>query len=140
MKNVIQMFVTGLIACCVTEIAHAESKSVSFSYSSSRSYYACSYFEGQGEKLLAKLGADSVSTRCHGGLPDNHFVSGTYFFRMPASTGAVETVSLNVRESCDFNEKLIKKLLTAFDVVSLSKRGSCWDSSGNLRYSIQIRR
>lgn len=140
MKKLTQMFIMALTVCGLAEFAHAESKSVSFSYSSNRAYYSCNYFENQGEKLLKKLGADSVSTRCQGGLPDQWFVSGSYFFRMPASTGAVETVSLRVNESCDFNEKLIKKLLTAFDVVSVSKKGGCFDASGSLRYTIQIRR
>lgn len=144
MKKLTQMFIMAgtitMAICGVTATAHAESKAVSFSYSSNRAYYACSYFEGQGEKLLKKLGADSVSTRCNGGLPDQPFVAGTYYFRLPAATGAVETVSLRVNEACDFNEKLVKKLLTAFDVVSVSKKGGCFDASGTLRYTIQIRR
>lgn len=108
-----------------------------FHYSSTQSYYACSYAERQAKHFINEMGGEVVKIRCTGGLPDSPFVSVDMKYRS-AVAGAWQQVSLRGNESCDFNTKLINHLVENFEVRDIVSRNSCNFSSGRYQYSFDV--
>lgn len=108
---------------------------VKFNYWESHSMYACSYVENQALGYVNKLGGTDASVDCKGGLPWNNWVSAEITFK-PSMDKSLKETKIRVNQSCDFNQKLIEKLLPAFNPTDVKRKGVCWDSNGRLRYTI----
>ena len=135
MKYVSFLFAVLLFA----GVAKAGEQTFSFHYNNNNAYYSCSYAEAQVVKTLTTLGAENVSTNCHGGIDHDQL--------WPVSVNAVytlaakgeRTVVIEGRESCDFNVKLIKAALINFDHEVVKAQASCWDASGRYRFELIVR-
>ena len=126
--------------------AQLEDQKLKFYYSSIRSAYACSYMEVQTLLILEALGAQNIDVRCTGGLPYSDYLNATIKFKSLASTTAATSElvgkrtykELNFDESCDFNERLTRRLLKGFEVYKTKTRGSCRDSQGNITFKVEL--
>ncbi len=115
----------------------SEAKSINFSYSNFNAYYSCNFAQYQAQKFLTQLGARNIYTKCSGGIDQNmSTVYMTISFEQYASEGVV--VTLQGRESCDFNVKLIDTILTKFDHKEVKKGSTCWNAEGSYRYDITL--
>jgi hypothetical protein len=121
---------------------------VSFSYFNFNAYYSCSYVEGVAYKILADLGATDVEVDCQGGLPDTtgNWVT-TRFLSARETTADKSTrtakavdVGIELRESCDLHDTIVREVAKGFDVKAFSKKGVCWDSAGNASYKLKVLR
>lgn len=132
----------------ISSFAHANepatfvTKSVDFSYSSFRSYYACSYAETQAVNYLKQLGARNIRVSCSGGLPhmDAIFLRATFRAAVQGgqSTATWQAVKIRNRDACDFNERLVRELLPEFSIRNVYKSGTCWDSQGRFTYNLSV--
>lgn len=135
MKYVSILFALVLFA----GVASAGEQTFSFHYNNQNAYYSCDYAEAQVVKVLTALGAENISTNCHGGLD--------YYQLWPVSVKAVytltakgeRTVVLKGNESCDFNVSLIKNALKNFDHEVVKAQSSCWDASGRYHFEVIVR-
>lgn len=125
-------------ATMTTSKAYSETNltTVKFDYWSSHSYYACSYVEQKAHFFAEKLGATDITVKCTGGLPWNDWVSADISYAVPMKKSVAEVTKLRVNEACDFNQKLIEKIIPTFNPTEVKRKGVCWDSSGRLRYSV----
>ena len=136
-------FTLVLAPSAKAETAQWIARQANLSYSSFRSFYSCDYAEDRAEAFLKQLGAKNVRTRCSGGLPDSQFVNvrATFEAAVPAARGSqasFQRVTLSARESCDFNEQLIRQILPFFTVRNVQSRSSCWDSQGRVGFTLDV--
>lgn len=119
-----------------SSIADAEPTVIKFQYWENHSLYSCSYVEGQAERIAKKLRATDIKVKCTGGLPWNEWVSAKISFVVPEKQNESTVTTLRVNEACDFNQKLIEKIVPAFNPSEVTRKGVCWESKGRLRYTI----
>ena len=131
-------------------LANRTEKSIEFNWNSNRSYYACSYAEGQARKYLRALGAQDISTDCRGGIEYGR----PQWSWMPLSLDAQFTVLeqndngsepvtnqkvvLRGNESCEFNVKLIQKLLAQVNHTLVKKSVNCFEARGSYRFEVEV--
>ena len=148
----ISMFtIQGMSAKLGTEsLAERQEKSFEFNWNSNRSYYACSYAEGQAQKFLRALGAQEIATDCRGGIetgtpqwswaPLN--LKAQYVSAVQSENGnepvTNQKVILRGSESCEFNVKLIEKILANVDHKLIKKSSTCFDARGSFRYEVEV--
>ncbi len=115
-----------------------------FTYSSNRAYYACSYAEAQTKKYIQQMGGEVVKVRCSGGFPDSPFVTvNMHFTNFKASNSADAmtsewmVVKIRGNESCEFNKKLVEHLLPQFETRNLQAREFCNVSEGRYQYAFE---
>jgi hypothetical protein len=125
-----------LSANALAQTADMVEKNSSFFYTSSRSYYACSYAESRAKNFIKEMGGEVVKIRCTGGLPDFSYVDVDMTYRA-AVTGVWKSVSLRGNESCEFNTKLIESLIPNFKTQNMVAREFCNDSSGRYQYTFE---
>lgn len=129
------VFVLTMIATSVGWSDATKTSTIKFSYWERHSLYACSYVEGRAQFFAKKLGATNVEVDCKGGLPHNDWVQAEITFSTPANSEE-RTTKIRINEACDFNQKLLEKMLPAFEPSEVVRKGVCWDSQGRLRYTI----
>ena len=136
----------GLSAQAEDVPARWETVTQKFSFSSFNSYYHCDYVERQAEEALEALGAQDINVRCRGGLPnfDINWITAEYSVLQTAdadkatTVGQVRSRNLRFRESCDLNDRMMKKFLSEFEVYEQRRTGSCHDSRGRIKYDVQL--
>lgn len=126
------LLLTGLVA------NGSELVTTTFSYSSSRDFYACSYAERQMKNYIEVMGGEVQSMRCSGGLPYDRFLTVKATFATPVLTGVMVDIHFAGKESCDFNARLINQLMPYFDPVDVVARNTCFHSQGRYSYSFSI--
>lgn len=129
-------------------LANRTEKSIEFNWTSNRSYYACSYAEGQTRKYLRALGAQDISTDCDGGieygqpywLPLSLTADFSVYTQDGNGTEPVtnQKVVLRGNESCEFNVKLIEKILSQVSHTLVKKSVNCFEARGSYRYEIEV--
>lgn len=135
MKYVSFLFATLLIA----GIANAtEVKTFELNYSNHNAYYACSYAEGQANKILKTLGGNVLETSCSGGIDHDMFLPLSMEGSFILEPQGGKTVVIRGREACDFNVKLIKEILSVVSVASVKASNTCWDASGNYKFEVTL--
>lgn len=129
------MFLAVLISTSAALSEEVKTSTIKFNYWERHSYYSCSYVEGRAELFAKKLGASSVEVDCKGGLPHNDWVQAEITLKTSVNAES-NTTKIRINEACDFNQKLLEKMLPAFEPSEVVRKGACWDSSGRLRYTI----
>ena len=116
----------------------------------SRNYYSCDFAEATLENHLEVLGASNISVSCSGGIEQNWGmfpVNLTARFDIPSATSENHTRSTNSRlagtrlgnSSCNFNTKLLNKLLPLFANVKVNaKRATCMDNDSRWSYDVTV--
>lgn len=132
MKYVSMLFAVVLFA------GVANASEFKFHYSNNNAYYACSYAEAQVEKTLAALGADGISSSCTGGIDHDQLWPVSVTASYEAIVKGQSQVTLQGRESCDFNVKLIKAAVQHFGYEVVEAKSNCWDASGNYKFVINL--
>lgn len=125
------------------ETAQLKDRRLTINYFSPNSFYACSFAEGQVSDFLKLFDAKNIEVTCTGGLPWSQSLTVfTKFKSAAASTaeGAVaaewKRVSFRGDQACDFNARVLRQLVTGFEIRDRARVGDgCWDSRGT--YSIQ---
>jgi hypothetical protein len=141
----------ALIAMIFSLTAFAK-ETVSFTYFGNegfnRSFYACSYVEGQANSYLELFGATNIEVYCSGGIQpwgSMQPVSLNASFDLPAVTGqhvdAVQVDGDSSSPACGLNVRLIKELLKKFsNVAVVQKDDACAFAGSNYHYQLNITR
>jgi hypothetical protein len=141
----------ALFALILSSAVHADT--FSFSYSGwgtfEQTYYTCSAAEDILEDHLETLGAKNVRVSCSGGLENWGNQWRTFPLNLRAtyintSTGATTrnvriTSSSGRSNGCDFNTKLLNKLIPKLGNVQVtSKRDRCIGESSRWEYNLVV--
>ena len=138
MKSLSLLISLALLPSVLVSRAQAsETAKLDFWYASATSFYSCDYAEAQTKSYLQKLGAHGVQVSCNGGLPDFDSLTVTAEFT-PGSAGQWTAVQLESNESCDFNERLIRELLSKFTTRNVNVSSTCWDSQGRVSATLDV--
>ncbi|MES2769172.1 MAG: hypothetical protein V4596_08505 [Bdellovibrionota bacterium] len=128
------------MALVIANSANAsEQKSVSFDYNNTKAYYSCSYAEAQMAKVLTAIGATEVSTDCSGGIDNDQLWPVSVDANFSHDLQGGKAVVLKGNESCDFNVKLIKAVLSTVDHEVVKAQDNCWDADGSFKYEVYIK-
>ena len=121
-----------------------EMSEVNFSYSASNAYYACSYVERKLTEYVLTLGGEVFSVRCSGGLPDlapiflTATINSARFSESGPYVGVWLEQSLQIRDSCDINRRLLTNVLNHFETDGIHIRGICDGPSGRVTANFSI--
>lgn len=96
--------------------------------------------------LLEALGAQDINVKCRGGLPDFdiNWINAEYSVLLTAEADKATTVgqvlsrNIRIKESCDLNDRMMRKFLSEFEVYAQDRRGVCNDSRGRLNYDVLL--
>ncbi|MES2856997.1 MAG: hypothetical protein V4692_14105 [Bdellovibrionota bacterium] len=148
--RVAQIFtaVLALVSILISgQVAQAETvtwspKTAKFSYSNTRAYYGCEYAQAQVKHYMNLIGARDVEVDCSGGLPDfNSLNLEVNFLAAVVTSDGVDAewtpVVLKSRESCEFNETIVRNLLKHFATRDNDTQSSCWNSEGSFTYEFE---
>ena len=146
MKTLISLlFITALSLS-----ASAKETTVNLNIFIHNNWFSCDSVENTTRKHIESLGGELVDIRCNGGLPYAQYLRVTAVIETASEMDANTTLSTirytertNRRPGrdahCALDVKILDSVLTAFDVIEMEKRNSCWGSKGRYSYDLTLR-
>lgn len=136
MKNLLIVLVSLFSVNALAEVAD-----INFTFTSPRSAYSCDYAKTQFKNYVAGLGGEIERLNCSGGLPHSTFVSLRSKVVTPnpdEENTSWATVEFKGNKSCEFNSRMIQKIISNFRTRNLQARDNCWYSEGRYSYTLEV--